>query len=344
MKIDISLPRSSPRYEAVIFQEEKMYRILTTLEFEGKAKEALEAAAKGCSIVYTTQQEVTHEMLKDADVILGCVPTELLHDLPDLKFLQLDSAGSDGYARLPLFHGENAPLLANASGCYGVTISEFMVGACIMLVRHLQHYRDNMHKHLWERGELPDVITGKNALVIGYGDIGSNFAKRMDALGCRVYAVRRTRNAAAEYVREVCTLEDLPRLLPEMDFVGLCLPNSPATTRVINKETLALMKPTAIIVNVGRGTAIDSDALAEALKAHKLGGAALDVTDPEPLPADHPLWDCENCLITPHTSGLKRQADPFAKICRRATVNLENFLAGKPLESAVDVDTGYRII
>ncbi len=319
-----------------------MYNILTTLEFEGESKAALEAAAKGCPITYTTQSLVTRAMVEEADIILGNVPEALLAEPLKLKFLQLDSAGSDSYAALPLFSKENAPLLSNASGCYGVTISEFMVGACIMLLRHLEHYRDNMHKHLWERWELPDVIYGKKALIIGYGDIGSNFAKRMNAFGCEVYAIRRTKAPVADYVKEVCTLDELPRLLPEMDFVGISLPNSPATRKIINKETLAMMKPGAIIVNVGRGTAVDSDALAEALKAGKLGGAALDVTDPEPLPADHPLWDCERCLITPHSSGLKRQADPFRRILNRAVANLGNFLAGAPLESRVDTSTGYR--
>ena len=319
-----------------------MIKVLTTLEFEGAIKEQLEAAAKDCSITYTTQDAVTYDMVKEAEVILGNVPTGLLHDLPKLRFLQLDSAGADNYAKLPIFQQENAPVLANASGCYGVTIAEFMVGAILMLLRRLHHYRDNMHQHLWEREELPDVISGKKALIIGMGDIGENFAKRMNAFGAEVYAIRRTQTAAPEYVKELHPLEDLSSLLPEMDFVGLSLPQSPQTMKIINKETLALMKPTAILVNVGRGTAVDCDALAEALNHGVIKAAALDVTDPEPLPADHPLWDCENALITPHSSGLKRQADPFKKIIARSIRNMENYLNGEPIESTVDVKTGYR--
>ena len=319
-----------------------MINILTTLEFEGEAKAKLEEAAAGNNVVYTTQKEVTHEMLEEADVVLGNVPEKLLYDLPKLKFLQLDSAGSDTYSKLDLFNGENAPVLSNASGCYGVTISEAMVAGCLTMVRHYHHFRDNMKKHLWEAYDLPDTIYGKNVLVIGLGDIGSNFAMRMNAFGANVWAVRRTAAKGPDYIKEICTLADLPRLLPEMDFVGICLPNSPETTKVINRDTIALMKKSAIIVNVGRGTAIDSLELAKALNEGRLAGAMLDVTDPEPLPADHPLWDCENCLITPHTSGKKRQRDPFERICRRATVNLANFLAGKPLESVVNVKTGYR--
>lgn len=319
-----------------------MVKVLTTLEFEGEIKAQLEAAAKDCSITYTTQQDVTYDMVKDAEVILGNVSTDLLHDLPNLKFLQLDSAGSDGYAKLPLFQQENAPLLSNASGCYGVTISEFMVGAILMLMRRLHHYRDNMHQHLWEREELPDVISGKKALIIGMGDIGENFAKRMNAFGAEVYAIRRNKTAVPEYVKELHTLDDLNALLPEMDFVGISLPQSPQTTKIINKETLALMKPSAILVNVGRGTAVDCMALADALNNGVIKAAALDVTDPEPLPADHPLWDCKNALITPHSSGLKRQADPFKKIIARAIKNLTNYLEGNPIESQVDTATGYR--
>ena len=320
-----------------------MFNVLCTLPVNDEEKKLIEAAGPGCSFKYVLQADVKREDLLDVDIILGNVSAKLLEDLPRLKFLQLDSAGSDGYAKLPIFHGENAPLLANATGAYGGTIAEYMVGSIIMLIRHFQVYRDQMHEHKWEKVELPTCITEHKALVIGFGDIGTNFAQRMKALGCSVTAIRRTTGDKPDYVDEVCTLDDLPRLLPEADFVGICLPNSPATRKIINKETLALMKPSAILVNVGRGSAVDSDALAEALMNGKLGGAALDVTDPEPLPADHPLWDCRNCLVTPHVAGLYQQLYPFKRIVQRCITNLGHFVNNEPCESVVDLNTGYRV-
>ena len=118
-------------------------------------------------------------------------------------------------------------LLLNSTGAYGGTIAEYMIGSIIMLIRHFQVYRDHMKEHKWQRVELPTCITEHHALVIGLGDIGVNFAQRMKALGCSVSAVRRTKGDKPDCVDEVGTLEDLPRLLPEADFVALCLPNAP---------------------------------------------------------------------------------------------------------------------
>ena len=321
-----------------------MYNVLCVLPVNDDEKNMLMAAGgDACAYRWSTQDGVTREELEWADVLIGCVDTDKLANLPKMKFVQLDSAGSDGYAKLAMFHEPQSCLLSNSTGAYGGTIAEYMIGSIIMLIRHFQVYRDHMKEHKWQRVELPTCITEHHALVIGLGDIGVNFAQRMKALGCSVSAVRRTKGDKPDCVDEVGTLEDLPRLLPEADFVALCLPNTPETQKVINRETLAMMKPSAILVNVGRGSAVDSDALAEALNDGRLAGAALDVTDPAPLPADHPLWDCRNCLVTPHVAGLFRQLYPFRRIVERSVTNLAHFVKDEPLESVVDLKTGYRV-
>ncbi len=321
-----------------------MYNVLCVLPVNEEEKKTLmKAGGDSCEFRWSTQDGVTREELEWADVLLGCVDTAKLQDLPRMKFVQLDSAGSDGYAKLAMFHEPQSCQLSNSTGAYGGTIAEYMIGSIILLIRHFQVYRDHMKEHRWERVELPTCIIEHKALVIGLGDIGVNFAQRMKALGCSVSAIRRTAGGKPDCVDEVGTLEDLPRLLPEADFVALCLPNTPQTQKIINRETLAMMKPGAILVNVGRGSAVDSDALAEALNSGHLGGAALDVTDPEPLPADHPLWDCRNCMVTPHVAGLFRQLYPFRRIVDRSAANLSHFVKGEPLESVVDLQTGYRV-
>ena len=216
-----------------------MYNVLCVLPVNEEEKGMLMAAGgDACVYRWSTQDSVTREELEWADVLIGCVDTPLLHDLPKLKFVQLDSAGSDGYAKLKMFHEPQNCLLSNATGAYGGTIAEYMIGSIIMLIRHFQVYRDHMKEHKWQRVELPTCITEHQALVIGLGDIGVNFAERMKALGCSVKAIRRTQGDKPDCVDEVGTLEDLPRLLPEADFVALCLPNSPQTQKIITKETL----------------------------------------------------------------------------------------------------------
>ena len=295
----------------------------------------------GCDFAYKEREDLLREDLLDADIILGNPRESLFEDLPKLKLLMLLSAGCDSYAVLPLFKGQNAPILCNATGCYGVTISEHMVGFLLTLTREFLHYRDKMAKHLWQLEKIPDTINGKKALVLGLGDLGGHFARLMSAFGCDVYAIKRTMTAPPDFVKEIHPMADLETLLPQMDFVALCVPQGEDTIHIINAHTLKLMKPSAFVINVGRGSAVDCIALADALKDGTIAGAALDVTQPEPLPPDHPLWDCQNCLITPHSSGRSIQKDPHLRINALWRNNLEAFLTGKPLKNVIDVSRGY---
>lgn len=317
-------------------------KVTVAMPISKEQLDALGNTVPGWSFEKRLSARLKREDLLDSDIIVGTVPTQILHDLPNLKLLQLDFAGSDNYAALPLFHGEKAPVLANASGAFGVTIAEHMVGSVLFLLRGFGQYRDNMKEHKWSRDCVPGLISGSRCLVLGLGDIGSCFAQRMHALGSTVTAVRRVPDRCPSYVESVHGQEELDRLLPDADIIACCMPNTPQTRKIINAHTLSLMKPTAVLLNVGRGSAIDSDALAEALFRHRIAGAALDVTDPEPLPGEHPLWDAPNCLITPHVSGLSIQEDPQQKILGIIARNLLHFKEGRPVENEVDIQTGYR--
>ena len=296
----------------------------------------------GCELLKKDQNDLTREDLLDADAVFGNPELKLLHDLPKLKLLQLHSAGSDQYAKLPIFAGENAPALCNTTGAYGRSIAEAVIGFFIGLSRQYFLYRDFQNNSEWHYLKAPDTLNGKKALVIGLGDIGLNIARLLDAFGCEVYAVKRTKSEVPSYIREVYTLDEMDSILPEMDFVSLSLPNSEETTHVINAGRLKLMKKTAFLANVGRGAAVDNMALAEALNADEIGGAALDVTEPEPLGPEHPLWKCRNCFITPHSSGMYFQRDPHIKIIGLFKKNLLHLLNGEPFENTVDLTTGYK--
>lgn len=319
-----------------------MLTILVVLSLTPQQKKMLESKAPEATFIYRDQKTVPAEDVLQADIIIGNVNEHYLENATRLKWLQLDSAGSDKYAALPLFK-DGKVLLTNASGSYGLIISEYMVGAVLCLNVGFHLYRDQQNNHLWRNGPLAKTVNGSNTLVVGLGDIGSNFARRMHDLGSTVKAIRRTDTPGEPCVRSIHTMQELPDLLPDADIVASCLPNSAATQKIFNRDTFSKMKPGAYFINVGRGSAVDHDALVHALNT-RLGGAVIDVTVPEPLPADHPLWDCRNALLTPHIAGLDEQADAFGKILGLALRNLEKYMSHQPMENRVDPETGYRTL
>ena len=179
-------------------------------------------------------------------------------------------------------------------------------------------------------------------MVVGLGDIGGAFARKMYALGSEVQGIRKSPGEKPEELEAVGTFAQLDEWLPEADFVALSLPGTPATYHLFGAERLARMKPGAVLINAGRGQTVDSLALNDALRNGRLGGACLDVTDPEPLPADHPLWDAPNLLLTPHVSGFYHLPETLERIVRIAVSNLKAFMAGQPLKNQVDFACGYR--
>ena len=278
-----------------------------------------------------------------AEVIVGFPPVPRLHAATKLKWLQIPWSGADGYADHPQF--PQHVLLTNATGAFGRPIAEYAFAAVFALMRRFHQYRDRQREHnwLWQGDEMSP--TGKHVLILGAGDIGSNAAELFKKFDCTVTGVRRVARQCPENFDRVVTLEEADALLPEADIVIGCMPDTPLTRKWLNRERLEKLKDTAILVNVGRGSLLDHDALAELLQAGKLYGAAMDVTDPEPLPADHPLWSCENAIITPHVSGntfkgLRGKEEFFYNLCRE---NLQRYLDGKELLNKVDLKTGYRV-
>ena len=227
------------------------------------------------------------EQLENAEIIIGNIPSGDLQYCRNLKFLQLSMAGSDTFAgKVP----ENV-LLANSSGAYGLAISEHMLGMLLMLTKKLYLYRDNQNEAVWHDEGNVTSIFGSRVLTVGLGDIGGEFAKRCKSLGAYNIGIRRTMRSCPEFMDEMHTLDELDSLLPSADVVALALPNSEASRHLMNEARLRSMKRGAILLNVGRGSAVDTDALVKVLN-EGLIMAGIDVTDPEPLPKEHPLWHC----------------------------------------------------
>ena len=285
-------------------------------------------------------QPVTQEDVDWAQVILGNVPAAMLHGSPALEWLQTNSAGVEAYIQPGVLAGDT--LLTNATGAYGLAIAEHMLGMLLELFKKLELYRDAQKSGAWQSQGAVKAVYGSTVLVLGMGDIGGEFAARCKALGAKVIGVRRSPRPCPEYADEVHLLEDLDSLLPQADVVAVTLPGTDATRGLMSRERLAKMKEGAVLLNVGRGFIVDTEALCDALESGHLSGAGVDVTDPEPLPPTHRLWNIPTAVVTPHISGFYHLWETHERIVGIFLENLRHFQAGEPLRNLVDFATGYR--
>ncbi len=288
-----------------------------------------------------TSEKFTDQELENAEIVIGNISLSALKKCKNLKWLQLSSSGADNYAKSDAID-KNRTVITNATGAYGAAISEYMVAGVMSLVKKFNLYRDQQFKGSWYDNGFVKTIAGSEVLVIGLGDIGGNFAQRMNALGAKVKGIKRNIGKKPDYVDGIYTLDELDRLLPRADIVALCLPNTPRTTKVLGERQFSLMNPESVLINVGRGTSIDTDALTQALHNKNIAGAVLDVTDPEPLPPDHPLWQEKNAIITPHIAGGYHSIEIIQSIETIINENARRYIEGKELINIVDYETGYR--
>lgn len=319
-----------------------MRNVLVTMPFEDRHKAYIEKIGADCEFHYTSRAAATKEEIQNAQIIIGNVNPDLIEASENLEWIQLNSAGADEYCAPGIL--DKKTILTNATGAYGLAISEYMLGVAFMMQNKLYRYYRQQLDHQWKAAGKVSSIEGSVTLVIGLGDIGGEFARKMKALGSYVIGVRRKAGEKPEYLDEIYTTEHLDELLGRADFVAMSLPNTPQTYRIMDERRLRLMKKTAFLINVGRGNAVDPEALCKVLQEGHLGGCAVDVTDPEPLPADHPLWDAPRMIITPHVAGKFNLPETFERIVRISGENLEKFLAGDRdgMRNLVDFETGYR--
>lgn len=270
-----------------------------------------------------------------------CFP-EFLRAAGKLRWVQAHSAGVDRYLRVAELVEAEEVVLTNMRTVHGPAIADHAFAMLLSLTRDLRPHLDPANRGAWNRrgsGVEPIALEGRTMLVVGLGGIGSAVAQRAKGFGMRVLATRRSDVPPPPYVDLQAKPDALHELLAETDVVAICVPLTRETEGMIGDRELAALKPGAYLVNVGRGRVVDTEALVRALESGRLAGACLDVTDPEPLPADHPLWSMPNVVITPHVSGRSELTGR-----RRRAVFLENlrrFAAGEPLLNVVDKQAGY---
>lgn len=290
----------------------------------------------GLELVFASEKDVTEDTLKNTEVVFGNISPELINSVPSIKWVQLASAGANSYTHL-----REDITLTNCSGAYGEAIAEHMLACVLAVEKNLYRYYDTQKEHTWDNlGSVP-VMRNLKVVSVGMGDIGSEFAKRMHALGCTVYGVRRTVHDVPDYIEKMYTMETIDEILPECDVVALSLPETNETIGLFDYERLHKIKKNGIILNVGRGSAINSTDLVQTMNEGHLMAACLDVTDHEPLPKNNPLWNTQNVYITPHISGRFNAEVTYDKVIDIFLRNFEHYINEETLEHIVDKKRGY---
>src|SRR5262245_12387959 len=291
--------------------------------------------------------------IEDADGFFGKLPPELLAAARRLLWVQSPTASLEHYLFPALV--EHRCVLTNMRGLYSDVIADHVFGFVLLFARNFQHYFLHQLAHHWEPmggekarvgfatgpGMITDIDRAHTHLadatlgVVGLGSIGTEVARRARAFGMRLVAVDPRCKERPEGVAELWPPEELHRLLGTSDFVVIAAPHTPRTAKMFRREQFRQMKPTAYLINVGRGAIVDLTDLTEALRADELAGAGLDVFETEPLPSDHPLWDmADRVLLTPHVAGYSPRI--AERHLAQLLENVKRFVKGDPLQNVVN--------
>lgn len=288
---------------------------------------------------YPRNAKVPDEVLARAEVLMNYGDKSQIAPAKNVRYIHTISAGIDGYIdEVDRCHGSALPV-TNGAGVYSDAVGEHVIALLLAVVHGIVPSVRNMAEKQWPAIPMLGNVNGKTIAVLGTGDIGNNAARICAAMGARVLGFKLHACEPFPPYSEIYTGDDgLDDLLPQADAVLVCLPGSPFTKDMLDARRIGLMKAGSVLVNIGRGSIVNTEALMEALRSGRIAAAGLDVTDPEPLPPDHPLWDCPNVLITPHISGLgaskQKHAEWFAE-------NLRAYLEGRPQPGAVNREMKY---
>lgn len=274
----------------------------------------------------------------DAEIIVTSPRTlPPLANARNLKWLHSLSAGVDRLLTPEI--KRSSVLVSNSSGVHAIPIAEHVMTYMLIFARGFLGSLENQRKRVWKRGEGLIELYDKTVLIVGMGHIGSEVARRAHAFGCHVIALTRSGKTDSTFIHVIHRASALTRMLPKADFVISCLPGTPETHHIFDFGKFRLMKPSAYFINIGRGALVHEKDLITALEKKLIAGAALDVTEVEPLPVESPLWNLPNVIITPHHSGSSERY--IDRAVDRFCLNLQAYLAHKPLPNLVDKKLGY---
>jgi phosphoglycerate dehydrogenase-like enzyme len=338
---------------------EALMKIISTVALQPAHRTAILNAVPGADLAdrqCRTVEEVSEFVRAGCDVMLTFrVPNDIATRAPDLKWIQLLSAGADHVLDGPL-KGTTIPI-ATASGIHATPIAEYTLGSMLAYAHRIHLAIRAQVRHEWMRSGAfmagVDDIRGQTIGIIGYGSIGRETARLAAAFGMKVIALKRNPSERVDtgwcppglgdpdgkIPARYFGPDEREAILRESDYISVTLPLTDHTRKFIGEREFAAMKPGAYLVNIGRGAVIDEHAMARALSSAKLGGAGLDVFEHEPLEASSPLWDLENVILTPHISGANRRY--MDKACELFVENLKRFVEKRPLLNLIDPNLGY---
>jgi phosphoglycerate dehydrogenase-like enzyme len=294
----------------------------------------LQSVAGDATLVNAPDEASARTHIVDADGMYGRITADLLALARRLRWVQAPMAGVEKYMFPELTASDVT--VTNVAGIYSDQIADHAITHLLMFARGMNIYFRRQLDHHWRQGVRVLHVSDQTIGIVGLGGIGNEVARRGHALGMRVLAVDAKPRTKPEYVDELWSIDRLDDLLAQADFVVLCVPHTPETEKLITMPRLQRMKPTAYLINICRGIVVDLVDLTNALQAGVIAGAGLDVFEIEPLPTDHPLWEMENVLITPHIAS--NFDSPHIPARRIALVrdNLRRFVDGEPLHNIID--------
>lgn len=295
-------------------------------------------------VVHLPDYERFPEELPDTDLFIGSsLRPEQFRCTKKLKWIHSTAAGVSQLTYPELRN--SGVLLTNPSGIFSASMAEHTMGLMVALARNFPdcvRYQDRAQWGQQEISSFPHPLSelnGQLLLIVGFGSIGRELARRARGFDMRVWGVTRSGKGDATQVEKIVGVAQLDSVLPEADYVVLAAPETPETNQLIGAGQIAKMKRGARLLNVGRGSLLDETALVRALETGALSGAALDVTATEPLPGDSPLWKAPNLFLTPHTSGVSDRLWP--KETALLMDLLERWFDGRELFNVVDFHRGY---
>jgi phosphoglycerate dehydrogenase-like enzyme len=293
-------------------------------------------------VVHLNTYDALPAELPDTDIFVG---VNLLRDqlaaARKLKWIHVTSAGVTQLMR-PDVQAAGV-VITNSRGIHAVPMAEHTLGVMLALARkfpatvRFQDKQDWAQQEIWD--SRPSELFGATLLIVGFGAIGSEIARRARAFGMRVQAVTRSGRGDNSLAERIYPASELLQALPQADYVVLAAPDTPETQRMIGARELKAMKPSAHLLNIARGALVDESALIDALERGAIAGAALDVTEKEPLPPESPLWNLKNVFITPHTSAVSELL--WLRQTELLLENLERWFSGRDLKNIVDITRGY---
>ena len=297
-------------------------------------RERISKEVQGYRVRCAGSADELRQLVAHAKVLLAwSLPVDILRLARKLEWLQVIGTGVDGF--VPARDLLRGVTVTNIRGVFARPIAEYVIAYALAHAQRIRDVLEQQRRHAWT-AFLPARLEGKTFGIVGMGSVGTEIARLCGALGARVIGLRRGTDPAP-HVERVYRLEEIGEFLPRCDVLVLALPGTAQTRDFMSLERLAMLKPSAFVINVGRGSALPEANLVAALDRGLIAGAAIDVFEEEPLRALSPLWDRTEVFVSPHVSGINRPEDVAGPV----VANLRRFIAGEPLLNLVDLDRGY---